>query len=459
MSLWLILSLTVYIALQLFIAWIASRYIRNETDYLLAGRRLGLGLSSFSLFATWFGAETVIGSSGAVAASGLSGGRTDPFGYGICLILMAILIAGQMRARNYVTLADYFRERFGTAAEKLASLAMIPTSLIWAAAQVLAFASILTGVTTLPLDLSLILTVLIVVTYSTMGGMLGDVYTDCIQGTVVIIGLVLLLWMVIDTAGGLSAVVTAIEPSRLKLFSDDETLLQQLDGWMIPILGSLVAQEAMSRLLAARTTAIAKRACYIAAVIYICVGLMPVLIALFGYHLVPAPEEPDSFLPALALQVLPPVLHVIFLGALISTILSTIDSALLSATALASHNLLLPHYPDITEEKKLLLTRIFMVFSGLFCYLVAAGGDSIFGLVELASSFGSAGLLVCVLAGLYLRGGGRLTGMATLITGILLTSLGEFVIEMEAPYLTAVAGCMLVYLAGCLYENRLRTAI
>ena len=126
MSIWLILSLSIYIALQLYIAWLASRYIRTETDYLLAGRSLGIGLSSFSLFATWFGAETVIGSAGAVANSGLSGGRTDPFGYGICLILMAVFLAGQMRTRNYMTLGDYFRERFGPTAEILASMAMIP---------------------------------------------------------------------------------------------------------------------------------------------------------------------------------------------------------------------------------------------------------------------------------------------------------------------------------------------
>jgi len=453
MSLWPILSLTIYILIQLFIAWIASRTIRNEVDFLLAGRNLGVGLGAFSLFATWFGAETVIGSAGAVAASGLSGGRTDPFGYSICLILMAIFLAGQMRARNYVTLADFFRERFGSIAEKLASLAMIPTSLIWASAQILAFASILTTVTTLSLDLSLVITVIIVVTYSTLGGMLGDVFTDCIQGSVVILGLAILLYLVIGEAGGLSAAIAAIEPSRLNLLNESEGLLEQLDGWMIPILGSLVAQEAMSRLLATRSAVIAKRACYIASAVYVVVGLMPVLIALFGYQLIAMPEEQDSFLPALAMQVMSPVLYIIFLGALISAILSTIDSALLSATALASHNLLLRQYPDINEKQKLLITRAFMVLTGLFCYLVASGGDSIFGLVELASYFGSPGIVVCVLAGLYLRGGGQWTGIATLITGIVMTSLGEFVIDMEAPYLTAVAGCVVVYTMGSLWEK------
>jgi Na+/proline symporter len=214
---------------------------------------------------------------------------------------------------------------------------------------------------------------------------------------------------------------------------------------MIPILGSLVAQEAMSRLLATRSAAVARKACYIASGIYLLIGFIPVLIALFGYHFVVETENQDSFLPALAMEVMSPVMYVLFLGALISAILSTIDSALLSATALASHNLLLPQFPGINERQKLIVTRSFVVLSGIFCYLVAESGDSIFGLVELASYFGSSGILVCVLAGLYFKSGSQRTALATLITGIVLTSLGEFVIDMQAPYLTAIAGCVMVY--------------
>lgn len=77
---WIPLVLALYDLVPLGINVFASRHLRTEADYLLAGRNLGLGLASVSLFATWFGAETVIGSAGAVAANGLSGGRADPFG-------------------------------------------------------------------------------------------------------------------------------------------------------------------------------------------------------------------------------------------------------------------------------------------------------------------------------------------------------------------------------------------
>ncbi|MEN8259455.1 MAG: hypothetical protein ABFS02_02520 [Pseudomonadota bacterium] len=70
----------IYVLLQLLIGIVVSRRIANEDDYLLAGRSLGTGMAMFSVFATWFGAETCIGAAGSVYASGLSGGSVDPFG-------------------------------------------------------------------------------------------------------------------------------------------------------------------------------------------------------------------------------------------------------------------------------------------------------------------------------------------------------------------------------------------
>ena len=129
------LLILAYLSVQIFIGiWISKR-IKSESDFLLGGRRLSLLMVSFSLFATWFGTETCIGSSAAVYDKGLSGSRADPFGYSICLLLMGLLLAARLRRAKYVTLADYFRERYGSSVEKFAIWLMVPSSLFWAAAQ------------------------------------------------------------------------------------------------------------------------------------------------------------------------------------------------------------------------------------------------------------------------------------------------------------------------------------
>ena len=131
-----LVGIAVYLLVQLAVGVAVSRRIATESDYLIAGRRLGVGLAAFSIFATWFGAETVVGAAGAIYSDGLSGGSADPFGYGLCLIVLGIAIAAPLWRRRYTTFGDLFRDRFGLGVERLAVLLMVPTSVIWAAAQI-----------------------------------------------------------------------------------------------------------------------------------------------------------------------------------------------------------------------------------------------------------------------------------------------------------------------------------
>src|SRR5690606_7884348 len=132
-------GIALYIVAQLLVgAWVARR-IRTEDDYLVAGRRLGYPLAIFTIFATWFGAETCIGAAGAIYSDGLAGGSADPFGYAVCLLLMGAVFAVPLWKRRLTTLADLFRQRFSIGVERLAVLLMVPTSLLWAAAQIRAF--------------------------------------------------------------------------------------------------------------------------------------------------------------------------------------------------------------------------------------------------------------------------------------------------------------------------------
>src|SRR3989344_5871007 len=134
-----LIGIFVYILLQVFISLYIYKKIATEEDYFLAGRSLGYGLAIFSIFATWFGAETCIGSSGAIFESGLSGGKADPFGYALCLLLMGMFFAKKLWGQNLTTLGDFFRKRFSRRVEFLAVMIMIPSSLMWAAAQIRAF--------------------------------------------------------------------------------------------------------------------------------------------------------------------------------------------------------------------------------------------------------------------------------------------------------------------------------
>lgn len=442
-----------YLTLQLCVTAFIGRFIKSDADFLLAGRSLGVGLAAMSIFATWFGAETVMASSGAVAAGGLAETRAEPFGYALCLVLMGLLLASKMRAAGYTTVADFYQQRFSKPTGMLAAFVMIPTSLVWGAAQIVAFASILAATFNISHEWALLVGTGFVIVYTSLSGLMGDVVTDNIEGGIVVLGLFILLCMVIAKVGGLGAAIDSIDPARLSLIKPDETWLTQIDQWAIAIVGTLVAQEIMSRMLATKDAKTARNSCLWATGLYLTVGLIPVSIGLVATDVIPMPEETDRFLPTLALHMMPPGLYVVFLGALISAILSTINSNLLAVSALTGHNLIMPFKKEMSDKAKLRMDRALVIIAGIGAYFVATAGDSIYELLTLSSSLGSAGLVVVVLFGLWSGLGTPRAAIATLITGVCMSLLGDLLLPWDYSYLKGVLACFTVFLGVSLAER------
>ncbi len=447
------LFLVGYFAVQAAIGLWLSRRMKTESDYFLGGRRVGLAMTAFSLFATWFGAETCIGSSGQVYAHGLSGSRADPFGFSLCLLLLGLFLAGRLRKGEYVTLADFFRERFGSRTEMLAVWVMVPSSLIWGAAQLRAFGQILSATMGWPVAVAVAASAGIVVLYTYAGGLLGDIYTDFLQGLIMIAGLGVLLVVVLAKLPDLSS-LRALTPERLSFLAAGESAWQRFDRWLVPVLGSLVTQESIARVLAARSASVARKACYIACGMYLVVGGIPVVMGLLGPDLLPGVADPEKFLIGLAGGALPTLMFVLFAGALLSAILSTTDSILLACSALVAHNVIFPLFKVRRERARVLIARWLVAASGVLGCLIAIKGGGIYDLVLSASAFGTAGVLVIAMAGLYTRVGGAVSSMAALVAGIVLTVLGQQVFSFGAPFLTAVLGSALAYAAGAVLAPR-----
>lgn len=129
-------AIVAYVLVQFAIgAWV-SRRMASANDYILAGRRLGTGLVTFSVFATYFGAEAIVASGGAVYENGLSGALVDPLAYAAAIIIVGVFFARALWSRGLTTFADLFRERYSAGVERLVVIVLLPGSIIWAAAQI-----------------------------------------------------------------------------------------------------------------------------------------------------------------------------------------------------------------------------------------------------------------------------------------------------------------------------------
>jgi SSS family solute:Na+ symporter len=443
-----------YVLVQLVIGAVVSRRIRTEADYLVAGRSLGYGLAIFTIFATWFGAETCIGAAGAIYQNGLSGGSADPFGYALCLFFMALVFAVPLWRRKLTTIADLFRQRYSSGIERFAVLLMVPTSVLWAAAQIRAFGQVLSVSAGLDVTLTISIAAAVVIVYTMSGGLLADAITDLVQGIALIIGLGILLVVVLGDGG--TEAVASIDPQRLQLFGGGEIpALEVLESWAIPIFGSVVAAELVTRVIATRSPEVAQRSCFIASGAYLLVGLIPVTLGLVGFQLMPGLEDPEQVLPRLALQKLHPVFYTLFAGALVSAILSTVDSSLLVSASLVSHNIVVPLRPGMSEARKVRVARAGVMLFGILAYVLALHAEGVYHLVEQASAFGSAGIFVIAAFGLFTQFGGVASAFMALVVGTVVWIIGSYVLGLPFAYLAALGSSAMAYVIIGVVERQL----
>lgn len=445
-----LVALAAFLCVQLGIGVWVSRRIATESDYLIGGRQLGHTLATFSIFATWFGAETVIGSSGQAYADGISLTSPEPFGYGLCLVLMGLLLARPLWNRGLTTLADLYRQRFGLGVERIAAVLLIPSSVLWAAAQIRAFGSVLSLVGDVPIITAVSVAALFVVAYTAFGGLLADAITDVLQGIVLSVGLIVMLVLVVGHVGGTGDALRILgESGRVNLTApNSQPWYLTLEAWAIPVIGSLTATEVVSRVIAARSGAVARRASLMAGTMYIAIGLIPIVVALLATSFMPPIAESETILPAVARDVLPTLAFALFAGGLVSAILSTVDSTLLVSSGLLAHNLIVPLARITDERRKVLVARAGVLSFGLIAYALALTASGVLTLVEQASALGSTGIVITVLFGLFTKLGSPRTAGATLIVG-LVSYVGGVGAGIDVPFLVSLACSLLTWGIGC----------
>jgi SSS family transporter len=423
--------IALYLCFQLLIGIYLSKFVKSENDFFLAGRSLPTFALVFSIFATWFGAETCIGSSAAVYANGLSGSKAEPLGYSLGLIFTGIFIAKKLWNDKYTTMGDFVLERYGKIAETMVVWIIIPSSLLWASAQIKAFGQVISVTTSLPVFWATTIATLFVITYTLMGGFLGDVVTDVLQGGILAIGLVVVLFFILKDH---PIDFSMIDSSRLQLMTPESSFWERLDSWMIPIFGSMITQELIARILSAKDSGQAQRSIYGGTLMYFVFGSIPIVLGLIGSQFSLQLQDNEQFLPTLAKMVLPKWMFIIFAGALISAILSTIDSILLASSSLISHNFITPIFNIKKQNHKVLIARLVLVICGLTSYIMALKGESVYEMVELSSSLGTAGILVVVVGGLHFKIGNQQTAVITLILGVAISLVLDLIFEVKAAF-------------------------
>lgn len=408
----------VYLIVMYAVSIFASSKIHNVEDYAVAGRRLPLSLAWMTLLATWFGAGTILAVPDEIRKEGLSAAALDPLGAGFCLLLTGLLIAGPMWREKLLTVPDLFRKRFGRAAELMAAFVMVPSYFGWIAAQFVALAGMANLFFGIDPFVGLALVGAIGTGYTLIGGMWSVTLTDGIQVILLLLGLIVLGVTVAMELGGMSTAVarltTEISADHLTLVPSETAteFLRWLGLFAAGALGNMPGQDLMQRVFASKSERVARTSCYIAGGAYMFFGAIPVFIGLAANLLVPESVEGD-LLPAIAGLFLHPAVAVVFVVALLSAVLSTIDSAILSPATVMAQNIL----PSHKHIDSLLLNRLCVVIVAGCSLALAYKGESAWSMLEGAYSLTLVGLFVPMILGLFTKPVSGWPALASMMAG------------------------------------------
>jgi Na+/proline symporter len=145
----LLIFVGLYLLVSVSLGLYAATRVKNSSDYANAGRSLPLPVVIATVFATWFGSETVLGIPARFAEQGLSGTVEDPFGASLCLIFVGLFFARKLYRLNLLTIGDYFKQRYNRPVEVIASLCIVISYLGWVSAQITALGLVFSVLTNL----------------------------------------------------------------------------------------------------------------------------------------------------------------------------------------------------------------------------------------------------------------------------------------------------------------------
>lgn len=415
------------------ISYYAERKVQNVEDYVVAGRRLGIGLSWPALLAIWFGAGTILTVSSEVANNGLKQVSLDPFGSGVCLLIAGAFFAKPLWRMGITTLSDFFRIKFGNTAEIISALIMIPSFFGWIAAQFVALAQILHLFFGLPIGVGAVLVTIVGTGYTILGGMWAVTLCDATQIWLVLVGLVVLTCSALaglghgDIALGFANVIHCVQttaPMKLELIPTQShgELFAWTSLFAAGALGNIPSQDLMQRMFSARDEKVAQYACYIAGIAYILFGALPVILGFvsiyMAQHSVFALGPDVSVLPALAKGFLPPWLAVVFVVVIVAAVMSTINSAILSPATVLTQNILYKIKFVRENIDQLKLNRICVVFMAVCALITVFSGERAYGLLESAYSIPLVGLFVPLAFGVYSKTKNEVPAVVSMLTGI-----------------------------------------
>ncbi|MFK7807813.1 MAG: sodium:solute symporter family protein [Saprospiraceae bacterium] len=396
------ISMMVFYAVVFYLGSYVAKKKQSESgsDWMLAGRSMPLFVAVFTMSATWVGGGYINGTAEYTASSGLVWVQA-PWGYAMSLIIGGLFFARRMRKRNYTTMLDPIADRFGKKAAALFFIPALTGEVFWSAAILTALGTTFGTVLGLDTDTSIVLSAIIAIAYTAIGGLWAVAITDVVQLILLAIGLLIVLPFAFQNVGGMEvAWATYVEKkgAAATLLPSREALGSYYWNWwdyaLLLMFGGIPWQVYFQRVLSAKNEKTAMWLSIVAGIICLLMAVPAIMIGIIGdvadwqsLGLEPPPDA-ASTLPWVVRYLTNPWVATIGLGAIAAAVMSSVDSSILSASSMAGWNIYRPLWkPDVSPEnlRKVIQRCIWII--GVAATLLALKVKSIYALWFLCSDF------------------------------------------------------------------------
>ena len=383
----LLIAFLVYLLLILFLGVKAYKRTHSLGDYILGGRKLGSVVTALSVGASDMSGWLLLGLPGAIYLGGIS-----EVWIGIGLVIGAycnwLLVAKPLRlysqrANNSLTLPDYFENRFNDKSRVLrviSALVILLFFTFYTASGLVGGAILFESSFGLEYSLALLAGAFIIVVYTFVGGFLAVAWTDAFQAMLMLAALLITPIAVINEAGGAGTVLDQLEQinSENTNWFANLTLLGfiSLIAWGLGyagqphILARFMAVEDPQKLNSSKWIAMS----WMVVVLF---GSVSTGLAGITYFAGQPLANPETVFIILSQSLFNPWIAGIITAAILSAIMSTIDSQLLVSSSVISEDFYRVFVrPKASEKELLLVSRIAVVVIALLALAIASDRNS-----------------------------------------------------------------------------------
>jgi len=440
--------------------WAASK-VKTTSDFAVAGRHLPFYMVTATVFATWFGSETVLGIPATFLQEGLHGVVADPFGSSLCLILVGLFFAAPLYRMKLLTIGDYYKQRYGRSVEMLTTIAIVISYLGWVGAQITALGLVFNVVS--GGEISKLAGMWIgsstILIYTLFGGMWAIAITDLLQMVIICVGMLYIGGEVSSQVGGVATVVQhASDAGKFSFWPalDLKEIIAFAAAWITMMFGSIPQQDVFQRVQSSKTIKIAVWGSVLGGSLYFVFAFVPMFLAYSATLIDPdmvtglIDTDPQMILPTLVLKHAPLIAQIMFFGALLSAIKSCASATLLAPSVTFTENILKPMLKKKSDRQLLLLMRIVTLSFTILVTLYAINSElSIFQMVENAYQVTLVMAFVPLACGVYWKRATNQGALLSIFMG-LVTWLGLAIFGPEDPLIPAQFAGLIASATGML---------